>query len=76
LAGAYREAGDLDRSVGEYRVALWDEETAATHLRLAEVYSELGERAEARTHTERALELEPDNSEAQELLEKLRDGPS
>jgi tetratricopeptide (TPR) repeat protein len=73
LAGVYRESGELDRAVGEYRVALWDEETAATHVRLAEVYIEMGEYAEARAHAERALELEPDNSEAQDLLEKLKE---
>jgi tetratricopeptide (TPR) repeat protein len=76
LAGVYREAGDLDRSVGEYRVALWEEETAATHLRLAEVYFEMGEHAEARAHAERALELEPESSEARDMLEELKDGHS
>jgi tetratricopeptide (TPR) repeat protein len=73
LAGIYRELGELDRAVGEYRVALWDEETAAIHVRLAEVYIEMGEYAEARAHAERALELEPDNSEAQDLLEKSKE---
>jgi tetratricopeptide (TPR) repeat protein len=72
LAEVYRESGELDRAVGEYRVALWDDETAATHVRLAEVYMELGEQAEARAHAERALELEPDSTEAQGLLEKLK----
>ena len=76
LAGVYRETGDLDRSVGEYRVALWDEETAATHLHLAEVYFEMGEQAEARTHAERALELEPESSDARDMLEKLKNGSS
>jgi tetratricopeptide (TPR) repeat protein len=73
LAEIYREAGELERAVGEYRVALWDDETAATHLRLAEVYLEMGEQAEARAHAERALELEPGSSEAQNLLEELRE---
>jgi tetratricopeptide (TPR) repeat protein len=73
LAEVYRESGELDRAVGEYRVALWDDETAVTHVRLAEVYMEMGEHAEARAHAERALELEPDSSGAQDLLEKLRE---
>jgi tetratricopeptide (TPR) repeat protein len=72
LAEVYRESGDLDRAVGEYRVALWDTESAAIHVRLAEVYIEIGEYAKAGAHAERALELRPENSEAQALLEKLK----
>jgi hypothetical protein len=59
--------------VGEYRVALWDEESVTTHVRLAEVYLEMGDGVEARAHAERALELEPESAEARDVLEKLKD---
>lgn len=73
LAEVYRESGQLERAVGEYRIVLWDEETASVHLRLAELYAEMGDGEPAARHVERALELEPENPEAQRLLEKLKE---
>ena len=73
LADVYREAGDLEKALGEYRVALWDEETSDTHLRLAELYVEMEDPERARVHAEKALLLEPRSEEAQRLLDKLKE---
>jgi Tfp pilus assembly protein PilF len=40
-------------------------------VKLAETYLELGNREEAQIQAERALELDPENAEAQRLWEKL-----
>lgn len=72
LAGFYQEAGELEKALGEYRVALWDEENADTHLRVAKLYVEMKNPERARIHAERALELEPDREEAQRLLDTLK----
>lgn len=73
LADLYREAGELDKALGEYRVALWDEESSDTHLRLAELYVEMEDPERARVHTERALQLEPHSEDAQRLLDELKE---
>jgi Tfp pilus assembly protein PilF len=73
LARTYRDSGELERAVGEFRVVLWDEESAATHLQLAELYLEMERLDEARVHVERALELEPESSEARSLLDRLKE---
>jgi tetratricopeptide (TPR) repeat protein len=71
LADVYRESGEMEKAVGEYRVVLWDQESATIRAKLAETYLELGNRKEARIHAERALELDPDNAEALRLRERL-----
>jgi tetratricopeptide (TPR) repeat protein len=75
LADVYRESGELTKAVGEYRVVLWDQESASIRLKLAETYLELGNREEARIHAERALELDPENDEIQRLWESLEGHP-
>ena len=72
LAETYSEAGELDKAVGELRILLWDQESAEVHLRLAETYLKMDEHQRAGSHAERALELDPGNEEAQQLLESLR----
>jgi tetratricopeptide (TPR) repeat protein len=72
LADFYREAGELEKALGEYRVALWDEENADTHLRVAKLYVEMENPQRARVHAERAIELEPGREEAQRLLDTLK----
>jgi tetratricopeptide (TPR) repeat protein len=73
LAQIYRDSGELERALREYRILLWDVESAATHLQLAEIYLDMGHFEEARVHIERALELEPESSDAESLLERLRE---
>ncbi len=71
LADVYLESGELEKAVGEYRVVLWDQESAPIRVKLAETYLELGNREEAQIHAARALELDPENAEAQRLWERL-----
>ena len=72
LAETYSEAGELDKAVGELRILLWDQESVEVHLRLAEAYLKMDEHQRAGNHAERALELDPGNEEAHQLLERLR----
>ena len=71
LADLYLESGEMEKAVGEYRVVLWDQESAPIRVKLAETYLELGNREEAQIHAERALELDPENAEARRLRERL-----
>jgi tetratricopeptide (TPR) repeat protein len=71
LVQLHREAGDLDLAARELSMLLWAEPTAATHLELAEVYLELDEPSKAADEVEKALILEPDHREAQQLRKEL-----
>ncbi len=73
LAETYLEAGELDKAVGEFRILLWDQESTEAHIRLAEAYFKMDDHQRAHVHAERALELEPGNQEAHQLLERLRE---
>lgn len=73
LAEIYSEAGELDKAVGEFRILLWDQESSEVHLRLAETYLKMDDHQRANNHVERALELDPRNQEAHQLLERLRE---
>jgi len=56
---------------GELQVALWNHEDGPTLLRLAELYETMGELDKAQALAERATELDSEDEEARELLERL-----
>jgi tetratricopeptide (TPR) repeat protein len=71
LAEVFEEMGELDKAAGELQVALWNHEDGPTLLRLAELYETMGELDKARVLAERATELDGEDAEARELLERL-----
>jgi len=61
-----------DEAMEYYKEALdIDSNNPFTHLEIAYIYIKNGESASARTHLNRALELEPDLDKAKEALKKL-----
>jgi tetratricopeptide (TPR) repeat protein len=72
LAGrVYLRGGRLNEAIDEFKVAIWCRETAQARLALAEAFLESGEKDAARREAERALKLDPQSSEARELLKKI-----
>ena len=65
------EAGELDQAVRELSMLLWTEASVETHIELARVYMELRHPLKAFDEVEKALSLEPDHLEAQQLREEL-----
>jgi tetratricopeptide (TPR) repeat protein len=72
LAEVYQEMGDLEKAARELRVVLWNREDAPTLLRVAEIYEAMGEIDKALTHAERAAELDREDPDTRELLERLK----
>jgi tetratricopeptide (TPR) repeat protein/TolB-like protein len=75
LGRVYLRAGRLDEAIDALKVALWSDETAATHVLLAEAYLQAHDTAAARTEVDRALALEPNSAEAQRLKAKIAGAP-
>jgi tetratricopeptide (TPR) repeat protein len=76
LANLVLESGDLELAVAEFRRVLQsDPEFADAHFNLAVALERLGGRAQARSHLERYLALEPTTSswadQARELISRL-----
>ena len=72
LARLHREAGEMEKAEGEARLAVWTADSSQAHLLLAEILASQSELEEARTHAQRAAELDPGNAEASQLLDRLR----
>jgi Tfp pilus assembly protein PilF/TolB-like protein len=75
LARVYLRSGRAGEAIEALKIALWSDETAATHVLLAEAYLQAHDMAAARTEIERALVLDPTSPEAQRLRAKLAGGP-
>jgi tetratricopeptide (TPR) repeat protein len=72
LMGRVLEAkGEKDRAVAEFRTSLWLKESAHTRVLLSKLYLALERREDAQTQARLALELEPGNREAEEILSKV-----
>ena len=67
-----RSAGRTADAIDALKISIWSQDTAPARLALAEAYLSARNPAAARTQVERALRLEPDLEEAQELLETLK----
>jgi Tfp pilus assembly protein PilF len=71
LAEVYTRQGRPNDGVREYRAALASRDDSATHVALAQVLFDQNRLAEARAELQKALSLKPNNSEAQQLLDRL-----
>jgi tetratricopeptide (TPR) repeat protein len=71
LAQVYEAQGRLQEATTELETCLKLRNTVAVNLHLARVYLSLDRPEAARSHGRAALKLEPDNHEAQELMEHI-----
>jgi Tfp pilus assembly protein PilF/TolB-like protein len=74
LGRVYLRGARVDEAIEAFKIALWSEETAATHVLLAEAYLQAHDPAAARAEIDRALVLEPKSEDAQRLKAKLAGG--
>ncbi len=75
LGRLYLRGGRADEAIEALKIAIWSDETAATHVLLAEAYLQAHDTAAARTEVDRALALDPNSAEAQRVRAKLAGGP-
>lgn len=75
LARLYLRGGRVDDAIEALKIALWSDETAATHVLLAEAYLQAHDTAAARSEIDRALTIDPKSSDAQRVKAKLTGGP-
>jgi tetratricopeptide (TPR) repeat protein len=71
LAQVYEAQGRRQQAAVELETSLKLRNTVTAHLHLARVYLSLDQPEAARDHSRAALSLDPDNHEAQELMEKI-----
>lgn len=71
LAQVYEAQGRRQHAAVELETSLKLRNTVTAHLHLARVYLSLDQPEAARDHSRAALSLDPDNHEAQELMEKI-----
>ena len=67
--------GRPGEAVEALKIALWSDETVATHLALAAAYLEVPDTASARQEIDRALALDPQSADARALKAKFGGGP-
>lgn len=72
LGRIYLRSGETAAAVDAFKIALWSEESVEGRIALAQAYLQLNEEGSARQALERALVLDPNSSEARELLGKLK----
>lgn len=75
LGRLYLRGGRAEEAVEALKIALWSDETVATHLALAEAYLVVQDTASARTEVDRALALDPQSAEARALKAKIGGAP-
>jgi tetratricopeptide (TPR) repeat protein len=71
LGKVYLRDGRAREAIDALKIAVWSEETAATHLALAEAYMEAKEFAAARREAERGLALDPGSRAGRALLDRI-----
>ncbi|MEX2270211.1 MAG: hypothetical protein WD690_01980 [Vicinamibacterales bacterium] len=72
LGRIYRRGGRLPEAIDAFRISIWSRETMAARLALAEALIDNDQREEARIEIGRVLELEPDNTAAKALLDRIK----
>jgi len=75
LGRLYLRGGQAEEAVEALKIALWSDETVATHVALAEAYLEVQDTASARSEIDRALALDPKAADALALKAKIGGGP-
>jgi tetratricopeptide (TPR) repeat protein len=71
LGRAYLRSGRVEEAIDALKIALWIEDTVATHLVLAEAYIQARDLATARAELQWILKADPQNAEARRLMERL-----
>ncbi|MGE3177425.1 MAG: tetratricopeptide repeat protein, partial [Vicinamibacterales bacterium] len=64
-------AGRFPEAVGAFKIAIWSADTAGAHAALATAYLEMKDVESARAEAARALAMEPGQSEAQAVLDRV-----
>lgn len=72
LGRAYLRSGRVDDAIAALKIALWIDDTVATHLILAEAYIQARDIETARAELTWILKADPKNSEATRLLERVK----
>ena len=72
LGRIYLRTGETAAAIDAFKIALWSQESAEGRTALAQAYIQVKDSASARAALERALALDPNSSEARELLSKLK----
>jgi tetratricopeptide (TPR) repeat protein len=73
LGQIYVRAGRVREAIDELTVAVWCRDSVRARIALAEALVLAGERAQARSHVDRALALDPRSVDAQALARRLAD---
>lgn len=76
LAQVLEAEGKHREAAAELQISLQIKDSAAAHLTLARVYMALEQPKRAREQGQAALALEPDNQEAERLLEEIKTTPA
>ena len=63
--------GQLPQAIDAFKIALWSAETADAHAALGEAYRQAKDLDAARAEAQRALAIDPESSEAKQLLNRL-----
>jgi Tfp pilus assembly protein PilF len=71
LGRIYLRTGETAAAIDAFKIALWSQESVEGRIALAQAYIQVKDTAGARSALERALSLDPNSSEARELLAKL-----
>jgi hypothetical protein len=71
MARVLEARGEKDKAVSELRAAVWLQESASARLQLSHLYLSLNRMEEAKAEALIALDLEPGNAEAKEILKNL-----
>jgi len=71
LGRIYLRTGETAAAIDAFKIALWSQESVEGRIALAQAYIQVKDTAGARSALERALALDPNSSEARELLGKL-----
>lgn len=71
LGRIYLRTGQTAAAIDAFKIALWSQESAEGRIALAHAYLQITDQAGAKEALERALVLDPNSSEAKELLGKL-----
>ena len=71
LGRIYLRTGQTAAAIDAFKIALWSQESVEGRIALAQAYLQMKDAASARAALERALVLDPNSSEAKELLGKM-----
>jgi tetratricopeptide (TPR) repeat protein len=67
-------AGRPRDAVDALKISIWSRDTVPARITLAEAYLRLEDLPSARTHVQKALELDPDSAEAKSMLARIDGG--